>query len=146
MTGMTPAEVAVSFWRWFWVGIGALALTAGLILGGWRAGWWFTAQNATRQAQLTQSGYANQSTLRAQVTQLYATLASEDVQIAQASGDPSMVTELKSERAATAGQVCADAAQVSGTPLPAQQAEWVSVNCANGTLSPSSRDYSQGEP
>lgn len=143
---ITPAGVVSAFWRWFWVGIGALVLIAGLILGGWAAGWWFTAQNTTRQAELTQNGYSNQTTLRQQVTSNFATLTSIDVQIAQAAGDPSMITELKTERAATGDTICADAAQVTGTPLPQQQAAWVSANCANGTLSPQSPDYQEGQP
>lgn len=144
--GITPGGVAVAFWRWFWIGIGALALTGGLVYAGHAFGWWLSAQDATHQAENTQNGYANQSTLRQQVTQLFATLTSEGVQIAQAAGDPSMLAELKPERAATAAQICADAAQVSGTPLPAQQAQWVTSNCLDGTVSPSSPDYQAGQP
>jgi hypothetical protein len=54
MSDITPAGVMVAFWRWFWIGLLALALLCGLILGGWQAGWWFAAQNTNRQARITQ--------------------------------------------------------------------------------------------
>ena len=146
MAGITPTDVAVQFWRWFWVGIGALVLAAGLILGGWAAGWWFTAQNATRQAELTQNGYANQTTLRQQVTSQLAQVDTITTQIAEAGSDASLVTALKAQRMSIAGIACSDAAQISGTPLPAQQAQWVSTNCADGTVSPQSTYYQAGQP
>jgi hypothetical protein len=144
--GITPGEVGAGFWRWFWVGAAALALIGALIWAGDEFGWWLSAQNATHQAQNTQNGYSNQATLRAQVTQDFTTLTSLGVQIAAAKGDASMVTELKTEQAATAGKVCAEAVQVAGTPLPAQQAQWTAANCAEGNLSPNSPDYVPGAP
>lgn len=141
-----PAEVAVAFWRWFWVGVAALVLLAGLIVGGWQLGWWFQAQNATRQAQNTQNGYSNQTTLRQQVTSQLATVDTITTQIAANQGDTSLVTALDAQRMSVAGIVCSDAAQITGTPLPAQQAEWVSANCADGTVSPQSTYYQAGQP
>lgn len=143
---ITPAGVARAFWRWFWVGIAALGLLAALTLGGWQAGWWFTSHDATRQAEVTQNGYSNQVTLRQQVTSQLATVYSLTTQIAEAKGDQSLIAALAPQRMAVAGIVCADAAQVSGTPLPAQQAEWVSANCADGTVSPNSTYYQAGQP
>lgn len=146
----TPGGVIRETWRWFpaWVTVTIAALLLGglVILVCWQAGWWFAAQDATRQAQLTQNGYSNQVTLRGEITTDFGTLTSIGVQITAAKGDPSMTAELKTEQAATAGKVCAEAAQVSGTPLPQQQAAWVSANCADGTLSPSSPDYVTGAP
>lgn len=146
MSDLTPADVAVTFWRWFWVGAGALALITGLIIGGWQLGWWFQAQNATRQAQNTQNGYANQTTLRQQVTSQLAQVESITTQIAEAGGDRSLVTALKVQRASIAGTVCEDASEISGTPLPSQQAQWVTANCAAGTVSPQSPLYVTGAP
>lgn len=143
---ITPGMVARTFWRWFWVGVAGLALIGGLIFAGHEFGWWLSAQNATHQAQNTQNGYANQTTIRQEVTRDFTTLTSIGVQVAAAKGDASMVTELKTEQSATADKVCAEAAQVSGTPLPAQQAAWVTANCTAGTLSPNSTDYVPGAP
>lgn len=147
---LTPSGVIRETWRWFpaWVNVtlAVLILGGGITLAGWSAGWWLTAQNATRQAELTQNGYSNQATLRQEATRNFATLTSIGVQIAQAKGDASLITELKAEQDATAAKVCAEAAQVSGTPLPAQQAAWVAANCSAGVLSPTSPDYVTGAP
>ena len=124
----TPTEVATAFWRWFWIGAAGLALLTGLIIGGWQLGWWFQAQNATRQAENTQNGYSNQVTLRQQVT----------------AQPGAAVPALEAQRAAVAAIVCADAAQVTGTPLPAQQAQWAARNCTAGIVSPSSTYYQAG--
>jgi hypothetical protein len=144
--GITPGEVGAGFWRWFWVGVGALTLIGTLIWAGDEFGWWLSAQNATHQAQNTQNGYSNQATLRAQVTTQLATVYSLTTQIAEAKGDQSLLTALEPQRMSVAGIVCADAAQVTGTPLPAQQAQWVTANCSGGTVSPNSPLYQQGQP
>jgi len=146
----TPAGVIRETWRWLpaWVVVlfVALLLIGGLTYAGHAFGWWLSAQDATHQAENTQNGYANQATLRQEATRDFATLTSIGVQVAAAKGDPAMVTELRAEQAATAGKICAEAAQVSGTPLPAQQAQWVTANCTEGTLSPGSPDYVPGAP
>lgn len=143
---ITPTTVAVAFWRWFWVGAGALALFALVVLGGWQAGWWFTAHNANRQAEVTQNGYSNQTTLRQQVTSQLANVTSLTTQIAEAGKDASTVTALKAQRMAIAGMACQDASEISDTPLPRQQAEWVSANCQDGSVSPQSSIYQAGQP
>ena len=142
---ITPAGVVRVFWRWFWVGVSALILVAALILGGWAAGWWFTAQNATRNAELTQNGYSNQTTLRQQVTAQLAAVETITTQIAANQSDRSLVAALDAQRMSVAGIVCSDAAEISGTPLPAPQAQWVSANCASGTVSPASPIYQAGQ-
>lgn len=146
----TPAGVTREIWRWFptWANalIVAFILIAGLTVAGHYLGWWLSAQDAAHQAQNTQNGYSNQATLREETTRDFAALTSIGVQVAAAKGDPSMVTELRTEQSATAGKVCAEAAQVSGTPLPAQQAAWVTANCTAGTLSPTSPDFVPGAP
>jgi hypothetical protein len=140
---ITPASVMAGFWRWFGVGVLALALLAALIVGGWRAGWWFAAQNATRQSELIQNGYSNQSTLRQQVTAQLANVNQITVQIA---AHPSLAGPLKAQRASVAATVCQDASEITGTPLPAQQAQWVAGNCSAGSLRPGSSDYQEATP
>lgn len=146
MYDASPGSVMRAGWRWSGVALVALVLLAGLIVGGWQAGWWFAAHNATRQAELIQNGYSNQTTLRSQVTQQYASVTAITTQIAAVKGDPAEVSALEDQRAAVAGIVCSDAAQITGTPLPAQQAQWVSTNCSAGTLSPDSSLYVTGAP
>jgi hypothetical protein len=143
---ITPAQVYRETGRWFGpvliAGLAILAICLVLGLVGWQAGWWFTAQNATRQAEVTQNGYSNQVTLRQQITARLADVTSITVQIATA--DKSAIPALKAQRASIANIVCADAGQVTGTPLPAQQAQWASANCSAGSVSPSSPLYVTG--
>ena len=144
---VSPKDVYRETGRWFpaavvvTVAVIALGLIATLIC--WRAGWWFAAQNATRQYQVTQNGVSNQETLRAQVTSKLADVATITTQIAAAK-DVSEVAALKAQRAAIAGIVCSDAAQIAGVPLPAGQAQWVSSNCSDGSVSPGSDLYVAG--
>jgi pyruvate dehydrogenase complex dehydrogenase (E1) component len=147
---VTPGQVYRETGRWFGPVLvaGLAVLTIGIILTvvGWRVGWWFTAQNATRQYQVIQNGDSNQSTLRAQITSQVANVAMITTQIAAAGNDPAEVSALKAQRAAVAGIACSDAAQITGVPLPAGQAQWVSVNCSDGTVSPGSPLYQAGAP
>jgi hypothetical protein len=146
----TPAGVIRETWRWLPAAVVvtvAVLLLAGIVtFVGWQANWWFASHNATRQAENTQNGYSNQTTLRQQVTANFATLATIGTQVAANRADASLVTALDVQRAATAATICSDAAQVSGTPLPAQQAAWVTANCSDGTLSANSPDYEAGQP
>ena len=146
----TPAGVIRETWRWLpaWVVVLFVVLAVGgaVTWAGSAFGWWLSAQDATHQAENTQNGYANQSTLRAQVTSKLADVDTVTTQIAGAGADASLVTALKAQRMGIAGIVCGDAAQISGTPLPAGQAQWVSVNCLNGDVSPQSTYYQAGQP
>jgi len=141
----TPANVAGTFWRWFWIGVGALAVLLALIFIGWQAGWWFTNQNINREAHAIRNGYSNQQTLREQIT---TQIANTDTLTSQIAGtkDSNLISALKAQRASIAGIACQDAAGVTGDPLPAQQAQWVTVNWAAGVVRPGSRYYQAGTP
>jgi hypothetical protein len=129
-----------------WAGgtLAVLVVLVGVPLGGWQAGWWFKAQNTTRQNELIQNGYSNQLTLRQQVAEKFSEVENIGVQLAKAGNDTSLTPSLLAQRASIAGIVCQDAAEITGTPLPADQAAWVGANCANGTLSPNSSLYQAG--
>lgn len=111
--------------------VAGLALATGVILGGWEAGWWFTTQNANRDAHVRRSTYGYQQTLRDQIVKGIGDVTDLDRQVAQATGDGK--TTLTAQRRAVANQVCAQAAQVTGDPLPADQASWVQDNCVMGS-------------
>lgn len=111
--------------------VAGLALTGGVIFGGWEAGWWFTAQNANRDAHVRRSTYGYQQTLRDQITKGIGDVMDMDRQIAGAKGDDA--TTLTAQRRAIANQVCNEAEQVTGDPLGADQASWVSQNCVMGS-------------
>jgi len=146
----TPAGVTREIWRWFPAWVNALIVIAVIIgaltYAGHAFGWWLSAQDATHQAQNTQNGYANQTTLREQITSKLADVDTLTTQIAAAGADASLVAALKAQRMGIAGIVCGDAAQVSGTPLSGQQAQWVTANCNAGDVSPKSPLYQAGQP
>ena len=150
MYDVNPSDVYRETGRWLPVAI--VVTLAVLLVGGiatlvcWQAGWWFASHDATRQYQLTQNGVSNQDTLRAQVTAKLADVTTITTQIAAAKNDPAEVSALQAQRAAIAGIACSDAAQITGIPLPAQQAQWVGVNCSDGSVSPSSTLYVTGAP
>jgi hypothetical protein len=145
MYDASPRSVMRAGWRWSGVAAIALVLLGALIIGGWQAGWWFAAHDATRQYQVTQDGDSNQSTLRAQITAQLANVTTITTQIAVTGGQDE-IAALKAQRAAVAGIACSDAQQISGLPLPAQQAQWVSTNCLDGAVSPGSSLYVSGAP
>lgn len=109
----------------------ALVLSGGIILGGWEAGWWFTAQNTNRDAHVRRTSYGYQQTLRDQITKGIGDVMDVDRQLTQATGDNT--TALTAQRRAMANQVCVNAAQITGDPLNADQASWVSQNCIMGS-------------
>lgn len=145
MSDITPGTVMSQFWRWFGVSLFALAILAGLILGGWQAGWWFTNQNINRQAHAIRNGYSNQQTLREQITTQIGNVDTLTSQIA-ATHDGNLIAALKAQRAAVAAIVCQDASEVTGDPLPTSQAQWVSSNCQAGNVRPGSTYYQAGTP
>jgi hypothetical protein len=143
---VTPARAYRETGRWIgpalFAGLAIILVGTILTVVGWRIGWWFTAQNTTRSAENIQNGYSNQATLRMQVTSKLGDVTSVTVQLASAPAG--QVPALKAQRAAIAAIACGDAAQITGTPLPADQASWVTANCLAGSLSPSSSLYVTG--
>jgi uncharacterized membrane protein len=142
---ITPATVMTTFWRWAGVIILGIALAGVLTWAGWQAGWWLTTQNNARQAHLIRNGYANQQSLREQLTQQIANVATETTQIAAVAGDMSEVQALSAQRAATVNIACQAASEITGDPLPAQQSGWVASNCFAGSLRPGSQYDTTGE-
>lgn len=112
-------------------GVLGLAVFGGVIFGGWEAGWWFTNQNANREGHVIRNSYSNQQTLRDQITKGLGDVTDMDRQIAGATGDNK--TALTAQRRAIANQVCQEAEQVTGDPLPSDQTDWVSQNCVMGS-------------
>lgn len=130
-------ELIWAAFRWWKVALVAVAILAAVTVGLWQAGWWFAAQNTSRQAHVIQNGYANQVALRTQVTNGIADVQAITVQIDTTKGQQK--ADLKAQRLSEAGQVCYAASQVSAAdPLPRPQATWVRKNCSAGIVSPGS--------
>jgi hypothetical protein len=147
---ISPRQVYRETGRWIGpaIVVSLAVVVVGLIvtLVCWQAGWWFASRDATRQAEITQNGYSNQTTLRQQVTSKLAEVTGITSQIDGPGVTGQQAADLKAQRMAIASAACGDAAQVTGTPLPGQQAQWVSVNCSAGSVSPSSSLYVTGAP
>lgn len=111
--------------------LAAAAVITAVVLGGWQAGWWFTQKNAERDAHVRRSTYGYQQTLRDNILKGISDVSDMDRQIAQAKGDD--VTTLTAQRKAMANQVCGQAEQVTGDPLPSDQQSWVQSNCVMGS-------------
>lgn len=143
---ITPTRVFLGLGRWAWLGVIGFLVIAGIVIGGWQASWWFSSQNATKNYQVTQNGVSNQDTLRTNIDTGFGTLLREEAQVGADKTNPSLATDAQAEASNEANTICGWAAQVSGVPLPAQQAAWVTQNCQDSDLSPSSSYYIKGAP
>ena len=138
MWDASPRSVMRASRRWSGIALLALILLAALITGGWQAGWWFTSQNANRQAHLIRNGYSNQQTLREEITKQIANVNALTVSVAQSQGNQAEVAALDSQRIAVVNIACQQADQVTGDPLAAGQQAWVTQNCQAGSIRPGS--------
>lgn len=121
---------------WLWI-IGSVILTGVIVAGGWRLNWWFAGKAVNYQAHILRNSYANQQTLRDQITQQIGNVLSISTQITETQ-DQQEIAALKAQRLAVVGIVCQDADEVTGDPLPVDQAQFVQANCTSGVVSPSS--------
>jgi hypothetical protein len=139
---MEPAGFWITFGRWAGTGIGITVLLVlaigGIVVGGWQASWWFANHNASRNYALTQNGVSNQDTLRTRINGDFTTFNAE---VVQAQAYPALASGIKAQEDSDGNDICGLAPQVTTIALPAQQAQWVAANCADGALSPSSPYY-----
>ena len=132
---ITPASVMTAFWRWFGVGVLALALVAALVVASWRAHWWFANQNTTRQAHLVQNNY---NTQEGYISAISSDVAQLDGVIAQEPGAPDPAS-LRAQAIAIGNQACLEAGYLTGSvPVPASMKGWIGGNCSAGAVSPAS--------
>lgn len=122
---------------------GTFAVVLVMVVVGWRVGWWFQVQDAKRQGQIQniqshniRNDYSNQQTLREQITENIGNALQVKVQMAETSGTEQAA--LKAQGRAIVAIVCQDADEVTGDPLPNDQAAFVKTNCTAGNVSPSS--------
>lgn len=123
-------------------GVIVILVLAAVVLGGWWIGWWFKGQNVNRESHLFRNSYANQQTLRDQITQNVGNVLAISTQLAEANSKNAKMA-LRAQRYAVTQIVCQDADQVAGDPLPSDQGAFVKTNCEAGNVSPSS-PFNQG--
>ena len=137
MFDASPTSVMNQVRRWFLLVLAACLLLAGLIYGGWQAGWWFSNQNINRQTQQIQNSDSNQRALVSDLTNQIASTEAITSQMAAASGQ--QLADLHAQRLGVARIACGDAAQLSTSDvLGGGVPQWIKSNCLAGTVSPGS--------
>jgi len=131
---ITPGEVVTYFWRWFWVGVLALAVIAALIAGSQTGWFWLDTRAVQHQSQVIRLNYATQEAYVQQMQGYIAQILTDQEQELGLSG-----AQLADMRAAALGlgqQACAKAADVSISLGPS--GSWVRANCKYGAVNPAS--------
>ena len=114
--------------------IGAVVIVA-VVLIGWQVGWWFTAQNVTRRAHITQNQY---NTQEGYISAISNDVANLDGIVAQEPGSADQAA-LRAQAVAVGDQACLEASYLTGSvPPPASMKTWINRNCEAGALSPTS--------
>jgi hypothetical protein len=137
------------------IGGGVLAGIVGLlvlVLIGvvvWQAGWLVTEKNEKRQGKIEniharniRKGYEYQQTLRGNITRDIEGVVRIQGQI---EGEPPAEQEtLANQRLAQVSTVCSEAQEIQGEALPSEQQKFISTNCEDGAVSPTS-PYQKGK-
>ena len=137
MSYLPPAGAVNWTKRWLVTGIILAVAAAGVLLGMWQAGWWFSNANVNRQTQQIQNSDSNQRALVSDITEKIGDVETATEQMAGATGQ--QLADLHAQRLGFARLACNDAAQISpsdvlGDGVP----QWIRTNCTAGTISPSS--------
>jgi len=113
-----------------------LALILGLV--GWLAGWWFKAQNTERQAQVNESSYGRQESLRTEVGKNIGVVFDITSQI-QLAPDDTARQVLSAQRLNTVSMVCRDAAKIDDkSSLDPEQLDFIDMNCVGAAVAQTS--------
>lgn len=117
------------------------AAIAAVVIAGWQLGWWMQSASVNRQGHIIRNSYGNQQTLRDRIDQHLSGqggVLDISTQISRTQ-DPAVRQQLAAQRYAVLGMLCREAEQVSGDPLPPDQARFVGQNCAGAGVSATSQ-------
>jgi hypothetical protein len=115
----------------------AVAFVALIIFGGYKAGWWLTADSQQRRVELNHDTYGVQAD-QTQIAQDVTTINQITVQISTA--DPGTAAALRAQRRAVLGQLCSTYAGIGDpTRLDATTHQFADANCFAGAVSQSSQ-------
>lgn len=138
MSDISPTQVVVAFWRWFWVAVCTAALLGAITIGLWQAHWWFFAQNVQKGYNVTTHSQQYQQSLLFQMqghlTNISAT-ALDRTTIPQNS--PEQLT-LRAQQLREITELCSESANFFPQPTPAgqQMADAIAQNCMAGAPVP----------
>lgn len=127
---VTPGSVMSGFWRWAGIGVFAVLLLTGIIVGGQKLGFWLDTQSVHHQSNVIRQNYATQQSDLQQMTGYISTVTTIQAQEDGASGQ--QLADLKAQALGIGNQACQVASQLS-IPLGAE-AGWVRINCSNGVV------------
>lgn len=119
--------------KWIGAGVVGLAVIVGLIIGGWRLGWWMTARGTNYQNHIFQHSYGAQSAYKEQLRQAVVDIDAVAVQISDPSTPQSEKAALTAQRAAMVNQACDIASKVTDNALTPDEASFVATNCQGAT-------------
>lgn len=118
----------MSWERKLLVVIAAVAVVAGVVIGGWQLGWWAKQYSVNRNAHIYQTGYGAQSAYQEELQNLIVQIDGVQVQISEPSTPPSEVSALESQKQAMVNQGCGIAAKLTSAP-PNNLQQFISQNC-----------------
>lgn len=107
--------------------LAGLVIFAGIILGGWQAGWWFTTQNVNRTDVLYQQSYAAQNSAEHELSQEVTEIGKVDSQLADPVVLPPQRSALTAQRVAMLNQACETAGTITHPTVT--HAAWFAQNC-----------------
>lgn len=110
-----------------WVGLITLVMVAALVIGGWKAHWWFAQHNADNQAKVIQHGYANQSSLRDEITQDITKIDELNQEVSNGGN----AQDAAVEQHHLLDVICADNDKLD-SPLQGDQGDFVIAHCVDG--------------
>lgn len=90
-----------------------IILIAGIVVGGYLAGWWLNEDIQNRQAHLNRTTFEQQTTYRDEMVRKIGDVKAVDVQIAQ-NPDPDVQAQLQAQRRALVDIVCRDNTHING--------------------------------
>jgi len=110
-----------------WVGLITLAMLAALIIGGWKAHWWFAQHNADNQAHVIQHGYANQSSLQTEITADISKI--DDLNLEYTNGGN--YADIANTEHHLLNVICGDANMLDA-PMPNDEGTFITAHCVDG--------------
>lgn len=96
----------------------ALAVVAGIVIGGYQLGWWLREQRVNRGAEIRRGSFEYQETRRDEIVRQSGLLADIDAQLANPDLTAEQSSALRAQREAVARQLCNIAADLIGYTAP----------------------------